>query len=214
MPVLTRRDGHRLLEAVALLEAGFDAETFPARAVAALGAIIDADLISYNEVDVVARVNRVLLVPDIDDVSRVVGVHYQMAVVIARDAARQVALAVHRATRDFSQHDRAVAETLRPHITRHYRMCLIVADLRARCLSQTESAGAMDARTLTAREAQVLHWVARGLRNEEVARQVGARPLTVKKHLEHAYAKLGVHSRTAAVMKLATMETGITAKLR
>ena len=37
-----------------------------------------------------------------------------------------------------------------------------------------------------------------GKTNEEVAAIIGARPTTVKKHLEHIYDKLGVPNRTAA----------------
>ena len=51
---------------------------------------------------------------------------------------------------------------------------------------------------LTARESQVLYWVSMGKTNEEVSEIVGAKPLTIKKHLEHIYDKLGVPNRTAA----------------
>ncbi len=51
---------------------------------------------------------------------------------------------------------------------------------------------------LTAREAEVLYWVVKGKINRDIADIVGASPATVKKHLEHVYAKLGVETRTAA----------------
>ncbi len=51
---------------------------------------------------------------------------------------------------------------------------------------------------LTAREAEVLHWVVKGKINRDIADIVGASPATVKKHLEHVFAKLGVETRTAA----------------
>ncbi len=54
---------------------------------------------------------------------------------------------------------------------------------------------------LTARERQVLAEVARGKRNSEVAEALWVTPSTVRKHLENAYAKLGVHTRTAAVTR-------------
>jgi DNA-binding CsgD family transcriptional regulator len=44
---------------------------------------------------------------------------------------------------------------------------------------------------LTAREREVLAWVARGKTNAEVARQLWLAPSTVRKHLENVYAKLG-----------------------
>ncbi|MFD0668858.1 response regulator [Ramlibacter sp. MAHUQ-53] len=51
---------------------------------------------------------------------------------------------------------------------------------------------------LTAREAEVLYWVAKGKINRDIADIVGASPATVKKHLERVFAKLGVETRTAA----------------
>ena len=58
-----------------------------------------------------------------------------------------------------------------------------------------------DALGLTAREREVLGWVARGKTNAEVAEVLWISPTTVRKHLEHIYAKLGVRSRTAAVTR-------------
>ena len=52
---------------------------------------------------------------------------------------------------------------------------------------------------LTAREREVLAWVARGKTNAEIARRLWLAPSTVGKHLENVYAKLGVSTRTAAV---------------
>ncbi len=53
-------------------------------------------------------------------------------------------------------------------------------------------------RRLTQREAEVLHWVAAGKSNDDVARIIGVASATVKKHLEHIYDKLAVANRTAA----------------
>jgi DNA-binding CsgD family transcriptional regulator len=52
---------------------------------------------------------------------------------------------------------------------------------------------------LTAREREVLAWVARGKTNAEIARLLWLAPSTVGKHLENVYTKLGVSTRTAAV---------------
>jgi DNA-binding NarL/FixJ family response regulator len=51
---------------------------------------------------------------------------------------------------------------------------------------------------LTAREADVLVWVARGKSNRDVGEILGLSPRTVNKHLEQIYAKLGVENRTSA----------------
>lgn len=52
---------------------------------------------------------------------------------------------------------------------------------------------------LSAREQEVLQLVARGATNREAARQLFVSEATVKTHLLHVYAKLGVNDRAAAV---------------
>ena len=59
-----------------------------------------------------------------------------------------------------------------------------------------------DAR-LTPREREVLTLVAEGLTNAQIARRLWVSPSTVAKHLEQAYRKLGVQSRTAAIARVA-----------
>lgn len=55
------------------------------------------------------------------------------------------------------------------------------------------SAGRFD---LTRREQQVLELVERGLRNKEIAEELGIRPGTVKIHLRHIFEKKGVKGRS------------------
>lgn len=51
---------------------------------------------------------------------------------------------------------------------------------------------------LTAREAEVLLWTARGKANRDIGQILGLSPRTVNKHLEQIYSKLGVENRTSA----------------
>lgn len=51
---------------------------------------------------------------------------------------------------------------------------------------------------LTAREAEVLLWIARGKANRDIAEILGMSPRTVNKHLEQIYVKLGVENRAGA----------------
>jgi DNA-binding CsgD family transcriptional regulator len=55
---------------------------------------------------------------------------------------------------------------------------------------------------LTQREAEVIALAAEGRTNREIACLLGISPLTVRKHLENAYPKLGVGNRTAAAARL------------
>lgn len=70
---------------------------------------------------------------------------------------------------------------------------LLVHAVRPRVLSERRAFG------LTSREREILALVAQGHTNSEVASALWISPLTVGKHLEHVYAKLGVTSRTKAV---------------
>ena len=54
---------------------------------------------------------------------------------------------------------------------------------------------------LTAREAEVLLWIANGKTNREIAEILGISPRTINKHLEQLFPKLGVENRTAAAAK-------------
>ncbi len=114
-----------------------------------------------------------------------------MGVTLARSDARRVGVSLHRSIRDFDERDAAALDALRPHIVAAYR------NARAKPEAAASDRPAADS-TLTRRESEVLYWVSMGKTNGEVAEIIGARPLTVKKHLEHIYDKLGVPNRTAA----------------
>ena len=51
---------------------------------------------------------------------------------------------------------------------------------------------------MTAREAEVLLWIAGGKSNREIAIILDLSPRTVNKHLEPVFEKLGVENRTSA----------------
>jgi DNA-binding NarL/FixJ family response regulator len=53
---------------------------------------------------------------------------------------------------------------------------------------------------LTEREKEVLALMARGLRNKEIGRELGVTEATARTHVENVSAKLGVSSRTEAVV--------------
>ncbi len=59
----------------------------------------------------------------------------------------------------------------------------------------------VDESALTEREQQVLELVAAGRTDAAIGHLLGCSTRTVGKHLEHAYRKLGVSSRAAAVAR-------------
>lgn len=95
----------------------------------------------------------------------------------------------HAQQRDFGEHDRLVLELLRPHLER-------IVDRNERRASPEGDL------PLTRREREILGWVERGKTNAEIAEILWLSPGTVRKHLENAYGKLGVRTRTAAVARL------------
>jgi DNA-binding CsgD family transcriptional regulator len=96
-----------------------------------------------------------------------------------------------RGQRDFHERDRAVLDLLLPHLARHHRRV-------GRHRRRVDGARVR----LTPREAEIIELVAEGRSNAEVAQLTWISPDTVRKHLENAYEKLGVHTRTAAVAAL------------
>lgn len=70
---------------------------------------------------------------------------------------------------------------------------------------ENETLVALEEKGLTRREVEVLEWVARGKTNSEIGLILSISPRTASKHLEHIYTKLGVESRTAAVVQFLEM---------
>lgn len=86
----------------------------------------------------------------------------------------------------------------------------LIAAVRAAAAGETALAPAVSSRLLaardadhrlTAREAEVLTLVAGGRSNRDIGRTLFLSEATVKSHLVHIFAKLGVGSRTAAVAR-------------
>jgi DNA-binding CsgD family transcriptional regulator len=96
-----------------------------------------------------------------------------------------------RPRRDFRERDREVLNVLHPHLSQFRR----TAEVR-QCATPPSST---DTDKLTSREHKVLELVATGKTNAEIASTLWVSPLTVRRHLENIYKKLGVHTRTAAV---------------
>jgi DNA-binding NarL/FixJ family response regulator len=59
--------------------------------------------------------------------------------------------------------------------------------------------------SLTAREVDVLRWIACGKSNRDIGEILGLSPRTVNKHLEQIYVKLGVENRASAAVMASRM---------
>jgi len=72
--------------------------------------------------------------------------------------------------------------------------------LSPRVAGQILRSGSADASPLTPRELDMLRAAARGLGNKQIASDLGVSPRTVQTHLTRIFAKLGVTSRTEAIL--------------
>jgi DNA-binding CsgD family transcriptional regulator len=77
-----------------------------------------------------------------------------------------------------------------------------LARLRREAMTTATWAGSQAEPSLTGREAEVLLLACRGASDDAIADELGMSPGTVGKHLQHAYDRLGVHSRSEALWRL------------
>ena len=96
--------------------------------------------------------------------------------------------------RDFSERDKLVLDTLRPHLVQLWR------NAAARRRESRSLA------SLTPREREILLWVARGKSNREIAAVLYLAPGTIRKHLDNVYEKLEVSNRAGAVGRALSIE--------
>ena len=94
---------------------------------------------------------------------------------------------------DFSERDRDLLTVLRPHLHQAY----LDAERRRHPTPR-----------LTARQRELLHLVAAGHTNAQIARRLGISEGTVRTHLENIYRLLQVSSRTGAVTRAFADRTG------
>jgi DNA-binding CsgD family transcriptional regulator len=118
---------------------------------------------------------------------RAIGIRHAMAMPINNDQRLLVSFVFNRAGSGFGERELELAEMLRPHLACLYRLSGNVQKLAGTAL--------------TAREREILEWVAAGKTNRDIAAIVGASPRTIEKHLERTYQKLGVETRTAAAAR-------------
>lgn len=146
------------------------------------------------------------------DYYRAIGIDHVIAVPLQMDGRTLVSFVMNRARLDFNERERERLELLRPHLAYLYRQACrvtrgqLAAEREASPDGETPGPHMLPEATptcagLTPREQQVLRWLACGKTDTEIAALLGLSPRTVQKHLEHIYVKLGVETRTAAVMR-------------
>lgn len=140
---------------------------------------------------------------------RRIGIDNAMAMPLYVDDRMLVSFVFNRTRRDFSVRDRELLDMLRVPLAALYRSALLIeraTNLAARSPVPLLPPWDQDAKrlrqaTLTVREREVLTWVGAGKINADIATLLSTSRRTVEKHLEHIFVKLGVETRTAAVMR-------------
>jgi DNA-binding CsgD family transcriptional regulator len=95
--------------------------------------------------------------------------------------------------------ERGLIELIRPHLGDLVRIAQAVDDARAAWGVPSPARFALG--RLTEREREVLRWLAGGKTDRDIGIILGISPRTVHKHLQRIYEKLGVETRTAAVVR-------------
>ena len=130
------------------------------------------------------------------DYYRRIGIDHAVALPIQVDERRLVSFVLNRRGRDFSDRDCDALDMVAAPLARLYAQSEAIerAGLAGLRLNTSE---------LTAREREVLHWLAAGKTDREIGVLLVCSHRTVQKHLQRVYVKLGVETRTAAVMRAA-----------
>ena len=107
---------------------------------------------------------------------------------------------------------------MRPYLSRYYSAALsrggdIHHAPSTDAAASTASALSQMLGMLTARESGVLDWLCAGKTDREIGAILGISTRTVEKHLEHVYVKLGVESRTAAVLRVQGAQVRLRARV-
>lgn len=126
------------------------------------------------------------------DVFRPYGIDRQIAKGVPIEGNAVASVSLFRHGRDFGTRDREMLNLLRMHLNTAF------ANARRFALLPASGGERLDLSGLSAREREVVYWAACGRSNREIATILDISGLTVKKHLEHVYDKLGVANRTEA----------------
>jgi DNA-binding NarL/FixJ family response regulator len=127
-------------------------------------------------------------------------IHHQMAFSLPTSEPDGIlAIVLHRADSDFSDEERDFCNRARPFLIQAYRNAVAHREAMQRTPAALEEV--LVANGLTGREAQVVGLVALGGSNRDVGARLGLSDRTVQKHLERAFRKLGVPTRSAAAAR-------------
>jgi len=137
-----------------------------------------------------------------NDYYRRVGVDHAVALPVYVDNRWLVSFVLNRQGCDFSDRELALLDQVRTTVAKLFRRTRLLELARdAHDGRRVEPPALAPGLPLSEREREVLRWVAAGKTDRDVADILAISHRTVHKHLQRVYAKLGVETRTAAVMR-------------
>ena len=119
---------------------------------------------------------------------------------LTADGAMRTFVVLQRRCRAFTQRDRDRLALLQPHLCYLYAQSRRQGEATFPVTARPAALPPIRTRQLTPRENDVMRWLSCGKTDADIAALLAISPRTVHKHLEHIYEKLGVETRTAAVM--------------
>jgi len=128
-----------------------------------------------------------------DEYYRPIGIAHAMALPVHVDGNLLVSFVFNRSGHDFTDGERGRLEAIRPHLANLYRL--------SRAMESVRPVQWAPPPQLTPREQEVLRWLAGGKTDRDIGEILAISPRTVHKHLQRIYEKLGVETRTAAVVR-------------
>lgn len=131
-----------------------------------------------------------------NELFRTADAEYQIAALVPIEGG-VAGLAINRDI-DFVEEERVMLQYLRPHIARAHALSDMYAAANACPVPVGDCRPWAKKRGLTPREMEILHWIAEGKRDKEIAEILGLSWRTVKTHAVRIFQKLGVETRTAA----------------
>lgn len=137
-----------------------------------------------------------------DEYYQRIGIDHTMALPVLVNDRWLVSFVLNRSGRDFSDQEVARIDQVRSSIGRLFARTHLLEQAQDTWRPAPAAPALPPVPGLTAREHEVLVWVAAGKTDRDIAQILSISHRTVHKHLQRTYAKLGVETRTAAVMRV------------
>jgi DNA-binding CsgD family transcriptional regulator len=191
----------RVLEILGDLQEAMDLAELRQALVPAIRAVIPSDAASLRVVSLTPAIRRL---PIHRAVYAPVGVGHQLAFTLPSAHGEMLAVALVREDEPFTEDERAALDRARPFLIQLYRNATALTALRL--AAEQRRPESVERRLagagLTRREAEIVRLVASGASNAQIADELTVSVRTVHKHLENAFRKLGVRSRSEAAAQV------------